>query len=260
MAVGAPSPNPLPPEGGLRKGSLDGLLLADKPVGWTSHDVVAVLRTRLPRGHKVGHAGTLDPKATGLLLLLLGRATRSSAALLGLDKVYAGSLRLGVETDTGDLEGRIVRESPLPPLSPEALREAFAAHLGALELPVPAYSAVKHEGRNLYDYARKGEAVPVKTRTTDIHAFDLLSWASPEASFRLACSSGTYVRAVAESVGRRLGCGAVLSALRRESIGSWRVEDARPVAELKGLGADAISALLLPIPSGLDLAPHGRAS
>ncbi|HAH08354.1 MAG TPA: tRNA pseudouridine(55) synthase TruB [Elusimicrobia bacterium] len=235
MSEGAPLPS--------------GLLLADKPAGWTSHDVVAALRRRLPKGVKVGHAGTLDPRATGLLVLLVGRATREASALLGLPKSYEGSIRLGVETDTGDLDGRVLKESPLPPsLGEEALREAFAKHTGEVELAIPSYSAVKHQGRPLYEYARRGVAVPERLRRSRIERFDLLAWAPPEASFRLACSSGTYVRAAAESVGRLLGCGATLSALRRTSVGFYLLEGARPVPELLSLDLPALAGRLLTPP------------
>jgi tRNA pseudouridine55 synthase len=227
---------------------LAGLLLADKPGGWTSHDVVAALRRRLPKGVKVGHAGTLDPRATGLLILLVGRATREAGALLGLPKSYEGSIRFGVETDTGDLDGRVLREKALPPsLGEEAVREAFSKHRGEIELPIPSYSAVKHKGRPLYAYAREGLEAPRFTRVSRIETFDLLSFDPPEASFRMSCSSGTYVRSAAESVGRLLGCGATLSALRRTAIGPYRLTDARPGEELFALDAEALSKLLLPV-------------
>lgn len=225
---------------------LSGLLLADKPAGWTSHDVVAALRRRLPKGTKVGHAGTLDPRATGLLVLLVGKATRQAGALLGLPKAYEGSIRFGVETDSGDLDGKVLREAPLPPsLGEEALREAFRTHTGEVSLPIPSYSAVKLRGRPLYEYARKGVALPERLRTSRIERFDLLAWSPPEAAFRLECSSGTYVRSAAEAVGRLLGCGATLSALRRTRVGSFCLEDARPVQELLSLDAGALAARLL---------------
>ncbi|MFA6092836.1 MAG: tRNA pseudouridine(55) synthase TruB [Elusimicrobiota bacterium] len=226
---------------------LDGLLLVDKPVGWTSHDVVAMVRGRLPKGHKVGHAGTLDPAATGLLMLLLGAYTRQASALLGLPKVYSGALRFGVETDTGDMEGRAVKELPPPSLDEESLRRIFASLTGEVELPVPAYSAVKHQGRPLYEYARKGQAVPVKSRSSLIESFELLAWRTPQADFRVRCSSGTYVRALACAVGTAAGSCAVLCALRRESIGPYSLGEARPVEPLRAMKAEDISLLLQPI-------------
>jgi tRNA pseudouridine55 synthase len=209
-----------------------GLLLSDKPPGWTSHDVVAALRRRLPKGVKVGHCGTLDPMATGLLVLLVGEATRRAASLQGLDKAYSGAMRLGLETDTGDSQGRAVRERPLPPLSEARILDAFRAHLGELRLPVPAYSAVKVRGRALYDYARKGMEAPRVERLMSVSRFELSDWREPEASFLVSCSSGTYIRALAVSVGERLGCGASLTALRRLRVGPYALARARPVREL----------------------------
>jgi len=225
-----------------------GLLLVDKPRGWTSHDVVAALRRRFPKGTKVGHGGTLDPMATGLLILLVGRATRQAQSLLGLAKVYAGRIRLGVETETGDLDGRVLREqAPAPSLSVEEVRRAFAKHVGEIELPIPKYSAVKFKGRPLYSYARKGVEVPERVRTTTIESFDLLGWEPPEAAFRLRCSSGTYVRAIALSVGQSLGSCAALSELRREEAGPFSVSQARPASELANLEASALASLLIPL-------------
>ncbi|MDE2039149.1 MAG: tRNA pseudouridine(55) synthase TruB [Elusimicrobia bacterium] len=209
-----------------------GLLLVDKPSGWTSHDAVAVLRRRLPRGCKVGHCGTLDPIATGLLLLLAGPATRRQSEFMGLDKVYSGSLRLGVSTDTGDLAGKVVRSADVPPLTLADFRQLPS---GRLEMPAPAYSAVKHKGRRLYEYARAGLEVPVKPRVCQVHEWKALGYAAPELAFRLSCSSGTYVRSLAELLGRRLGCGAAVVSLRREAVGNFRVEQA--------LGAEALKTI-----------------
>ena len=133
-----------------------GLLLVDKPAGWTSHDVVAVLRRQFPRGTKVGHTGTLDPLATGLLAVLVGPCTRLQARLQGFDKVYSGTIRLGVRTDTGDVTGKVMAEKPVPALTLERLRAEAAALIGTVDAPAPAYSAVKHKGRALYSYARAG--------------------------------------------------------------------------------------------------------
>lgn len=224
-----------------------GLLLIDKPQGWTSHDVVAVLRRRFPRGTRVGHAGTLDPRATGLLVLLVGKATRQAQRLLGLSKVYRGAIRLGVRTDTGDLDGRVTEEAPVPEISSCYLEELFARHLGEVEMPVPAYSAVKHRGRPLYRYARKGEPVPVKTRSSRLERWELLSWRPPEAEFRVECSSGTYVRSLAELVGSELGCGGTLSALRRERVGVYDLSAALGLEEARALTAEALAARLLPV-------------
>lgn len=226
----------------------EGLLLVDKPQGWTSHDVVAAIRGRLPRGTKVGHTGTLDPMATGLLVLLIGRATREAARFQGLPKTYYGRIRLGVVTESADLEGKVVREAPVPPLTAERLQALFDEHLGDLELPPPIYSAVKVKGRPLYDYARKGVAVEVKPRPQSVRSWTLLSWAPPEAEFRLACSGGTYVRSLAVSVGEKLGCGGAVSELRRERIGELSVADSIGADEAKRLPLEALLARILPSP------------
>ena len=230
---------------------MNGLLLADKPSGWTSHDAVALVRGRLPRGIKVGHAGTLDPMATGLLVLLVGAATRAAARLLSLPKAYSGRLRLGVETDTGDMEGKVIEEHPVPALSEADLRAVFEKHLGLIEHRIPRYSAVKHQGRPLYEYARAGIATPEKTRRVRVMEWRLDAWEPPEAAFFLRCSSGTYVRTLAESAGRLIGCGGALSALRRQEVGAFLLADARPLDAFKAMSAPEIEALLLPVPEEL---------
>ncbi len=203
----------------------EGVLLIDKPSGWTSHDVVAVVRRGLPKGTKVGHTGTLDPMATGLLVLLVGKATKRAAELQGLPKTYSGRIRLGVRTDTGDLDGKVLEETPVPGLTETELRALFGRLTGSRELPVPRYAAVKMGGTPLYKYARAGIAVPEVRRLMEVTAWELTAWDTPEASFRLSCASGTYVRSLAELVGRELGCAATLAALRRETVGGWKVPD-----------------------------------
>lgn len=197
----------------------------DKPKGWTSHDVVAAVRRRLPKGTKVGHAGTLDPMATGLLLLLVGPATKRAAELQGLPKTYSGTIRLGVETDSGDATGAVLKESPVPALTAADLAALFARLVGKRVLPVSRFSAMKVGGKALYKYAHRGEEAPAVKREMEVTSWELTSWESPEAGFRLACASGTYVRSLAVLVGAELGCGATLSSLRRETVGEWRVPD-----------------------------------
>jgi tRNA pseudouridine55 synthase len=223
-----------------------GLLLVDKAEGWTSHDAVAVVRRLLPRKTKVGHAGTLDPAATGLLVLLVGSATRSAQSMLKLPKVYSGSVRLGVETETEDLEGTVLREAPVPDLEESDLQGLFDRFHGDVEMPVPKFSAVKHKGKPLYKYARRGVAVPEKTRVSRIDEWTLTGWKKPEVSFRVRVGSGTYVRSLASLAGRELGCGGALSALRRESVGEYRVEAAVGIERIKELekGDDALRFLL----------------
>jgi tRNA pseudouridine55 synthase len=207
----------------------DGVLLIDKPSGITSHDAVALVRRTLGV-RKVGHAGTLDPMATGLLLMGVGRATRLLRFLGDLPKEYEGTGVLGVETDTLDADGEVTRDDPAAAavVTDAALRSAMASLVGEIEQTPPAYSAVKVEGERLYKAARRGEAPDVPTRTVRVDAFDLGSFATPAFTFVVRCSGGTYVRSMVRDVGVSLGCGAHLSGLRRTATGPFRVEDARP--------------------------------
>jgi tRNA pseudouridine55 synthase len=230
-----------------------GMLLTDKPAGWTSHDVVAVLRKRFPKGTKVGHTGTLDPLATGLLVVLVGPCTRLQSRLQGMDKIYSGTIRLGVKTETGDVTGKVTAEKPLPPLDLPRLQKVLDTLHGEVTAPAPAYSAVKHEGRPLYAYARAGEDVPVKARTALVKSWKALAWDAPELSHRMEVSSGTYVRTLAEVLGDRLGCGGTVSTLRRETVGPFRLEDARPLTEWREMPAHDLAACLaasLPVLEG----------
>lgn len=218
------------------EGRLSGILLIDKPGGITSHDVV--LRARRALGiARIGHSGTLDPMATGLLILLVGGATRLQESFQAMPKTYTGAARLGVETETGDMDGKVVAERPVPPLGEEALRERLGAWTGTLSLPAPRYSAVKHKGKPLYHYARKGIRVEPKPRVQEVRSWELTGWEPPVFRFVLSCASGTYVRAVVEALGRDLGCGAALSALRRESIGTFTVAQARRLDGFEALAA-----------------------
>lgn len=202
----------------------EGLLLVDKPRGVTSHDVVDVVRRGLAT-RKVGHAGTLDPMATGLLLIGVGRATRLLRFLGALPKTYEGTMRLGIETTTLDADGEVVRHTTVDP-GEKDVRAAMLALLGeSLQRP-PAYSAVKVGGRKLYEAAREGERLEAEPRPIRVDAFDLLSYEIPDATFRVTCSGGTYVRVLAADVGAALSCGAHLIALRRTAIGPYAVEDA----------------------------------
>ncbi len=204
--------------------SPDGLLLIDKPSGITSHDAVDAVRRALGT-RKVGHAGTLDPMATGLLLVGVGRATRLLRFLGGLQKVYEGTARLGVETDTLDADGTITAEHAVA-VDPPAVRRAMDALLGdSLQRP-PAYSAVKVGGRRLYEAARTGERLEAAPRQIHVEVFTLEAMGGDDVAFRVACSSGTYVRVLIADVGGTLGCGAHLTSLRRTAIGRFSVEDA----------------------------------
>jgi tRNA pseudouridine55 synthase len=202
-----------------------GLLLVDKPAGITSHDVVDRVRKALAT-KKVGHAGTLDPAATGLLLMGVGRGTRLLRFLAELPKVYEGTGLLGVETDTLDAAGSVVRESPVNG-DESALRAAMARFVGDIEQVPPAYSAVKIKGERAYRAARRGERVEMAPRRVHVFAFDLRRFEPPRFEFEVRCSAGTYVRSLVADVGRELGSGAHLERLRRTAIGPFLVGAAR---------------------------------
>ena len=203
---------------------MSGLLLVDKPAGITSHDAVDRVRRALGV-RKVGHAGTLDPSATGLLLIGVGRATRLLRFLGDLPKVYEGTGVLGVETTTLDAEGDVVRESPVD-VTETALREAIASFVGRIEQVPPAYSAVKVGGEKLYRAARAGRTVEAAPRSVEVFTFALTNFTAPRFEFTVGCSAGTYVRSLVADVGARLGCGAHLARLRRTAIGPFSVEEA----------------------------------
>jgi tRNA pseudouridine55 synthase len=202
--------------------------LVDKPAGPTSHDIVASIRRGLPKGIKVGHAGTLDPFATGLLVVLVGAATRLARYLSGLDKGYAATVRLGARSRTGDPEGPITPGEPVP--DREAIASAVTGLLAMRSQATPIYSAVKVEGERLYAAAREGREIDAPAREIVIHEAQLrdLSADGHHAQIELRCSSGTYVRQVAADLGETLGCGAYCAALRRTTVGGFSVEHAVP--------------------------------
>jgi tRNA pseudouridine55 synthase len=204
----------------------EGLVLVDKPAGITSHDAVDEVRRTLGV-RKVGHSGTLDPMATGLLVMGIGRATRLLRFLGDLDKEYEGTARLGEETDTLDAEGEIVRTAPVR-VSEAEVGMAMADLTGRVGQRPPAYSSVKVGGRRLHRAARAGERLEAPVRTVRVDAFDMTGFDPPDVRFRVVCSSGTYVRVLAADLGRRLGCGAHLIRLVRARIGPFRLEDASP--------------------------------
>lgn len=211
---------------------MDGILLIDKPILWTSHDVVDFVR-RAAGQKRVGHAGTLDPMATGLLVLLLGEATKRSAEFSGLDKDYRGSMRLGVVTDTLDLEGRILSESSPDEVRREAIEKILSELEGVQSIIPPAYSALKKDGKKFYELARQGVMVDPPPRDITVAEFRLEDFVTPEAYFFLSCSKGTYVRSLCRMVGDKAGCGAVLSSLVRTRIGPWHLSAAQTVSALE---------------------------
>ena len=204
----------------------EGLVLVDKPQGITSHDAVAKVRRALGT-KKVGHAGTLDPMATGLLVVGVGRATRFLRFLGGLPKTYEATMRLGMETTTLDADGEITRRADVH-VSDDELDRAVAALVGETLQRPPAYSAVKVDGRKLYEAARKGEVLEAGPRPISVERFEVVSRRDHDVDFAVRCGGGTYVRVLAADVGTALGCGAHLTALRRTHIGSFDVADASP--------------------------------
>lgn len=229
---------------------MKGLLLVDKPMGMTSHDVVD--RVRKAAGtRRVGHTGTLDPAATGLLILCIGAATRLSEHLIGLDKVYEGSMELGVVTDSHDRDGEVVEEHPVPTLTPNEIQAAMDAFTGDILQVPPMVSAVKIGGERLYKRARRGEDVERAPRPITVREFVLTRFESPFAAFRVSCTRGTYVRSLAYEVGVKLGCGATLASLRRTWVGHHSVAHA---AALDDLGdRDAVAQHLLSMDDALGL-------
>jgi tRNA pseudouridine55 synthase len=221
--------------------SLSGLVVIDKPVGPTSHDVVARVR-RLSGQRRVGHAGTLDPLASGVLLVCLGRATRLVEYLVGLDKVYETTVRLGQATTTYDAEGELTAEHPVA-VTVDDITAALAAFRGPITQRVPPYSAVKRDGQPLYQRARRGETLDLPERQVTIHALDRLAYEPPDLALRVACSSGTYIRSLAHDLGALLGCGGHVTALRRTAVGLFTLADAVP---LDALTADNVAAHLSP--------------
>ncbi len=226
-------------------GLFDGVLPIDKPSGPTSHDIVARVR-RVFGLAKVGHGGTLDPNATGLLLLLLGRGTKLSNRLMGSDKCYTGIMRLGVTTDTQDCQGNIVAESDFAHITREQVEDEMKQLTGDSFQTPPMVSALKVDGVPLYKLARKGEVVERKPRFIHIYRFNLLSWDSPLVTFEVMCTKGTYVRTLAHDIGQSLGCGASLDALRRTRSGTFDVADALPYDEVLQLTPAELAARVLP--------------
>jgi tRNA pseudouridine55 synthase len=205
--------------------ALDGALLVDKPAGPTSHDIVDEIRRAFAL-KKVGHCGTLDPNATGLLIILLGRATKLSEKLMSDDKVYSGWIKFGESTNSYDTDGEITATRPIPPLTVEALDAAAESFLGDQMQQPPMVSAVKIGGVPLYKLARKGMEVERKARLIHIYNFRFTQYEEPYGSFRVACTKGTYVRTIAHELGEKLGCGAHLATLRRQTSGRFEVSDA----------------------------------
>jgi tRNA pseudouridine55 synthase len=231
---------------------VEGVLLVDKPTGMTSHDVVYRLRRKF-QIQRVGHAGTLDPMATGVLVMLIGKATKISQYLISQDKVYEGEVTLGVTTNSQDAEGEVMETRPVPPLTEAEVRAAMKGFLGDQYQQPPMFSAVKIGGVPLYKLARKGEEIEREPRFIRVAAFELLTFNLPKFSFSLHCTKGTYVRTIAHDLGQKLGCGGHLSALRRTGSGSFAIGGCLPLAEIEAMPLPELEKRLIPT---LEAAPR----
>lgn len=236
---------------------VSGVLLLDKPAGTSSNQALQAAR-RLLDAAKAGHTGTLDPLATGLLPLCFGEATKVSQFLLGAHKTYRARARLGITTSTGDSEGEVLRERPVA-VDAAALAAALAAHTGDIQQVPPMHSALKHDGKRLYELARRGETVERPSRPVHIGRLELLSVAGDQFEVELDCSKGTYVRSLIEDIGELLGCGAHMTALRRLRVGALdvaRAFDLERLREAAQTGAVALDACLLPVADALAHLPQ----
>jgi tRNA pseudouridine55 synthase len=225
--------------------SLDGAILIDKPAGPTSHDVVDAIRRRF-QIKKVGHCGTLDPNATGLLIIVLGRGTKLSEKLMGDDKVYEGTIKFGETTDSYDADGELTASLPVPPMTLEQLNEEAAKFIGdQMQIP-PMVSAIKKNGVPLYKLARKGIEIEREPRLVHIYNFRFTKYEEPLAEFRVACTKGTYVRSIAHDLGQKLGCGAHLATLRRSVSGKFDVANATKLDDVLKLTTAELEKKVLP--------------
>lgn len=252
------------------KNLASGVIVIDKPIGMTSHDVVQVIRkgTNIRRA---GHTGTLDPRASGVLVILVGPAVRLSEYVSASDKRYQAVIQLGTTTDTYDADGRVLSTTSVD-ISEKQFDDVLQSFVGEIEQVPPPYSSIKVKGRHAYDMARNGEEVDLEPRTINVYNLELLEWAPPEAVIDVFCSSGTYVRSLAHDLGEKLGCGAHLIGLRRTRSGRFTLRDAVPLRKLKESfddntwhrylipAAEALSdwpAIILS-PEQLDIVRHGR--
>jgi tRNA pseudouridine55 synthase len=231
-----------------------GVLNLDKPAGLTSHDVITRLR-RITGLRRIGHAGTLDPLATGVLVVCLGKATRLVEYLADSDKIYRATVRLGLTTDTWDGEGDVVTEADISHLTLPQIEEALPAFRGEIQQVPPMYSALKHEGKPLYKLARKGLSIERDARTIQVYRLDVVSWQPPDLVIEVHCSKGTYVRALAHDLGQALGVGAYLYDLVRTAVGPFRLEQAVPLYTLADASWDW-QRYLIPLAQALEGLPQ----
>lgn len=238
--------------------AVSGVLLLDKPAGPSSNTVLQRAK-RLLGAKRAGHTGTLDPLASGLLVIAAGEATKFAGGLLEADKVYRARLKLGERTSTGDAEGAVLSRSPVAVRESE-LRAVLERFRGEIEQVPPMYAAIKHEGRPLYSYARRGESVARAARRVEIRRLELESFAGDTANLHVECSKGTYIRTLAEDIGERLGCGAHLTKLERLAVGSFVLGDAIKLEDLEAMPFAQRRERLLPPQALLDSWPRLRLS
>ncbi len=225
--------------------ALDGAILVDKPSGPTSHDVVDAIRRKFGI-KKVGHCGTLDPNATGLLIIVLGRGTKLSERLMGDDKVYEGTIKFGEATDSYDSDGELTGSMPVMPMTLDQLNDEAAKFIGdQMQIP-PMVSAIKKNGVPLYKLARQGIEVEREPRLVHIYNFRFTEYAEPLGQFRVACTKGTYIRSIAHDLGQKLGCGAHLTTLRRSASGKFDVKDALTLDAVLKLTAAELEQRVMP--------------
>lgn len=232
----------------MNSNNIDGVLLVDKAQGMTSHDVVAITRRSLGT-KKVGHCGTLDPLATGLLIIVIGRGTKIQDLLMSEDKEYVGTMKLGVTTDSQDADGQVVETRPVPELPQGQIETAFSKFQGDFYQMPPMVSAIKKDGVPLYKLARQGKTVEREPRFVHVYAHEINAVRPPEIDFRVVSSKGFYVRTYAFDIGNELGCGAHLTALRRTRSGKFTLEHAVTVEELKTQPREVLLQKLLSLPS-----------
>ena len=221
-----------------------GVLLVDKEQGMTSHDAVAICRRQL-KFKKIGHCGTLDPMATGLLMLVIGKATKIQDLLMSEDKQYLGTMTLGITTGSQDKESDIVEQKEVPPFTDDEIKAGFDKYVGDFDQTPPMVSAIKKNGVPLYKLARQGKTVERKPRTISVKGYSLDRISLPEVDFTVNCSKGFYVRTYAHDIGADLGCGAHLSALRRTRSGKFEVTNAMTASQLKKASAEEIKNSLI---------------
>lgn len=234
--------------------NIHGILLLDKGIGISSNRALQEVR-RLLNANKAGHTGSLDPLATGLLPLCFGEATKVSAMMLADDKRYRVVIQLGVATSTGDSEGSVIERNSVPPLSEESIRHCLTTFTGDIEQIPPMFSALKHNGKKLYELARAGMTIERRARPVTIHELKLVDFDRETLTLEVYCSKGTYIRSLAQDIGRYFGCGGTVTVLRRLQSGQFRIDNAHTLEELKAMDEQRLFDLLINVDKPLEKMP-----